>query len=40
MNNWFLSRKRIRYLKGIVRLIIRYKGYFDGIDEGKKYFKL
>jgi len=34
--NWFLSKKRISFFKGLMRLIIRYKGYFDGIDEGKK----
>ncbi len=35
-DNWFLSKKRISFFKGLILLIIRYKGYFDGIDEGKK----
>lgn len=39
VNNWFLSRKSIKYFRGIIRLIIRYKGYFDGINEGMKEFK-
>jgi len=34
--NWFLSKGRISFFKGLILLIIRYKGYFDGIDEGKK----
>ncbi len=34
--NWFLSRERITVMKRVFLLIIRYKGYFDGIDEGKK----
>ncbi len=34
--NWFLRKKRISFFKGLMLLIIRYKGYFDGIDEGKK----
>jgi glycosyltransferase involved in cell wall biosynthesis len=34
--NWFLSRRRISFLRGFLRLVIRYKGYFDGIDEGIK----
>ena len=37
--NWFLSKKKIFFLKGLLRLIIRYKGYFDGILEGKDYYK-
>jgi len=36
LNNWFLSRNRISLLKGLLLLIIRYKGYFDGIEEGLK----
>lgn len=32
-NNWFLSREKIAFLKGLLLLIIRYKGYFDGLDE-------
>jgi len=36
--NWFLSLNRIRILKGFFRLVIRYKGYFDGIEEGKKHY--
>lgn len=39
-DNWFLSKKRISFLKGILKLIIRYKGYYDGIEEGKKYYKM
>ncbi|UCB47046.1 MAG: glycosyltransferase [Spirochaetota bacterium] len=33
--NWFLKRDHISALRGIVRLIIRYKGYFDGVRDGK-----
>jgi glycosyltransferase involved in cell wall biosynthesis len=33
--NWFLKKKKIGFLKGLFRLIIRYKGYFDGVQEGK-----
>jgi glycosyltransferase involved in cell wall biosynthesis len=36
--NWFLSRERISCLRGFFRLIIRYKGYFDGINEGIKQY--
>ena len=36
--NWFLSRSRISCLKGFFRLVIRYKGYFDGINEGIKHY--
>jgi len=34
--NWFLPKKKITFLKGLLLLIIRYKGYFDGIEEGMK----
>jgi glycosyltransferase involved in cell wall biosynthesis len=34
--NWFLKKKKISFLKGFFRLIIRYKGYFDGIREAKR----
>jgi glycosyltransferase involved in cell wall biosynthesis len=36
--NWFLKRDEIVKLKGLLRLIIRYKGYFDGVREGKKQY--
>jgi glycosyltransferase involved in cell wall biosynthesis len=36
--NWFLSRSRISCFKGFFRLVIRYKGYFDGINEGIKHY--
>ncbi len=32
--NWFLRKSQITSPLGIKLLIIRYKGYFDGIDEG------
>lgn len=35
--NWFLSIKKISIFKGLFKLIIRYKGYFDGVREGKDY---
>ncbi len=38
--NWFLSKKRIGFLKGLFRLIIRYKGYFDGIQEGEERYSI
>ncbi len=38
--NWFLSKSRISFFRGFFRLVIRYKGYFDGIDEGKKVYKI
>jgi GT2 family glycosyltransferase len=31
--NWFLEKERIRRFKGAALLIVRYKGYFDGIRE-------
>ena len=34
-NNWFLKKKKISVFKGLFKLIIRYKGYFDGIEEAK-----
>ncbi len=34
--NWFLRKKKIAFLKGFFRLIIRYKGYFDGIRKAKR----
>jgi hypothetical protein len=34
--NWFLKRDSISCLTGFSRLIIRYKGYFDGVREGKR----
>jgi glycosyltransferase involved in cell wall biosynthesis len=35
LNNWFLSREKIAFLKRLLLLIIRYKGYFDGLDEAR-----
>lgn len=35
-NNWFLSREKIGFLKRLLLLIIRYKGYFDGLDEARR----
>ncbi len=37
--NWFLSMKKISIFKGLFKLIIRYKGYFDGVIEGKEYYQ-
>jgi glycosyltransferase involved in cell wall biosynthesis len=34
--NWFLRRRSIPKPAGLFRLIIRYKGYFDGVDDGKR----
>jgi glycosyltransferase involved in cell wall biosynthesis len=34
--NWFLRKRKISSFKGLLRLIIRYKAYFDGVDDGKK----
>jgi glycosyltransferase involved in cell wall biosynthesis len=33
--NWFLSKSKISAFRGILRLLIRYKGYFDGVRDGK-----
>ena len=35
-NNWFLKKKRFPLCTGFFRLIIRYKGYFDGVEQGLK----
>jgi glycosyltransferase involved in cell wall biosynthesis len=35
-NNWFLKKSRIRHFAGLLKLIVRYKGYFDGIAAGRK----
>lgn len=32
-NNWFLKKDTVFRFKGILRLVIRYKGYFDGVVE-------
>ncbi len=37
--NWFLSRNGFAFFKGFFRLVVRYKGYFDGIEEGLKFYK-
>lgn len=37
-NNWFLSKGRCLFLRGLLTLIVRYKGYFDGVEEGKKHY--
>jgi hypothetical protein len=31
--NWFLRREKVGPLRGLSLLIIRYKGYFDGVKE-------
>ncbi|MFW6139678.1 MAG: glycosyltransferase, partial [Spirochaetota bacterium] len=36
--NWFLSRHRMSYRNPLFVLIVRYKGYFDGITEGRKQY--
>jgi glycosyltransferase involved in cell wall biosynthesis len=36
--NWFLSKSQITSPLGIKLLIIRYKGYFDGIAEGMRMY--
>lgn len=38
--NWFLSKEKIFFFKGLLKLLIRYKGYFDGIEEGKEHLKI
>jgi glycosyltransferase involved in cell wall biosynthesis len=35
-NNWFLKKSKIARFKRLLRLIVRYKGYFDGVAEGKE----
>ena len=35
-NNWFFEKHRIRRFGGVAKLIVRYKGYFDGIAAGKE----
>jgi glycosyltransferase involved in cell wall biosynthesis len=37
--NWFLKKERTTFLKGVVLLIVRYKGYFDGIKEGQRQYR-
>jgi glycosyltransferase involved in cell wall biosynthesis len=37
--NWFLKKKRVTSFKRLLRLIIRYKGYFDGVEEGRKLYR-
>jgi glycosyltransferase involved in cell wall biosynthesis len=34
--NWFLQKPGIRRLGGVLKLIVRYKGYFDGIAAGRE----
>lgn len=36
MKNWFFAKKRLSLFKGLFLLIVRYKGYFDGIMEAKR----
>ena len=33
-NNWFLKKDKLPLFSGLFRLIVRYKGYFDGVDQG------
>jgi len=35
-NNWFLRKDTISRFKGILRLVIRYKGYFEGVAEAER----
>jgi glycosyltransferase involved in cell wall biosynthesis len=34
-NNWFLKKDTISRFKGFLRLVVRYKGYFDGVAEAE-----
>lgn len=38
-NNWFLRKRKISVFKGILRLIIRYKGYFEGVEQAKRQYR-
>ena len=38
--NWFLSKSKISAFRGILRLLIRYKGYFDGVRDGKRHYMI
>ena len=38
--NWFLSREELFMCRGFFRLLIRYKGYFDGMEEGRHTYGL
>jgi glycosyltransferase involved in cell wall biosynthesis len=33
-NNWFLKKEKLRLHSGLFKLLVRYKGYFDGVEEG------
>ena len=33
-NNWFLKKEKLAPCPGLFRLIVRYKGYFDGVAQG------
>jgi glycosyltransferase involved in cell wall biosynthesis len=37
--NWFLKRKKLRSRSGLFKLLVRYKGYFDGVEEGMREVK-
>lgn len=37
--NWFLKKKTVTSFKCMLRLIIRYKGYFDGVEEGRRHYR-
>jgi len=37
--NWFLKRKKLRSCAGLLKLLVRYKGYFDGVEEGRAHFE-
>jgi hypothetical protein len=32
--NWFLEKEKLPPCSGLFRLIVRYKGYFDGVTQG------
>jgi glycosyltransferase involved in cell wall biosynthesis len=36
--NWFLAKEELSMFRGLLRLLIRYKGYFDGVEEGKRQY--
>jgi len=38
--NWFLGKRRIRQFGGVLKLVVRYKGYFDGIAAGKERYMI
>jgi glycosyltransferase involved in cell wall biosynthesis len=38
-NNWFLGKEKFPLCTGFLRLVIRYKGYFDGVAQGLQDFQ-